>query len=223
MTTVADQTAAEGVRKRDKPSLRTCIVTRDELPPAELIRFVVAPDGTITPDLARKLPGRGVWVRCTAADVATAATRNAFAKSLKRKVNVAVDLPALVEQLMVARTVQALSLANKAGLVVTGFSKVDAEVGRGAVMIVVHAAEAAIDGSNKLDRKHVAIATDQGRTVQIVRELTIAQLDLATGRENVVHAALSAGGATTRFSIEAERLGRYRLPQSLPARVAKAE
>jgi uncharacterized protein len=218
-TDVVDST----MRRPDKPSLRTCIVTRDELPPEELIRFVPAPDGAITPDLARKLPGRGVWVRCNAADVATAVARNAFAKSLKRKVTAAADLPAQVEALIAARAVQALALANKAGLVVTGFSKVDAEIGRGNVIVVVHAAEAAADGSGKLDRKHVAVASDQGRVAKIVKELTIAQLDLAIGRENVVHAALSAGGAATRFSIEAERLARYRLPNSLLSRAATAE
>jgi uncharacterized protein len=223
MTAEAEIAVTEVVRSREKPSLRTCIVTRDELPPAELIRFVPGPDGTITPDLARKLPGRGVWVTCSASRLAEAVARKAFAKSLKRQVNVPADLPALVEQLMVKRAVEALSLANKAGLVVTGFSKVDAETGRGNIVALVHATEAAADGSNKLNRKWIAVAADLGLTPLIVDELTIAQLDLATGRENVVHAALSAGGATSRFSIEAERLGRYRLHNSSPARASTAE
>ena len=42
--------------------LRTCVVTRAELPQADLIRFVADPDGVIVPDLAQRLPGRGVWV-----------------------------------------------------------------------------------------------------------------------------------------------------------------
>ena len=124
---------------------------------------------------------------------------------------------------MVARTIQTLSMANKAGLMVTGFSKVDAELGRGNIALLVHATDAAADGCVKLDRKWRAVAADLGREPRIVNELTILQLDLATGRENVVHAALSAGGATTRFSIEAERLGRYRLPNSLPAPEFRAE
>jgi uncharacterized protein len=223
MTAEADTAVTELVRKRVKPSLRTCIVTRAELPPSELIRFVPSPDGTITPDLARKLPGRGVWVTCSSARVDEAVAGKAFAKSLKRLVNVPADLPALVEQLMVKRVIEALSLANKAGLVVTGFAKVDAETGRGAIVALVHAAEAAPDGCGKLDRKWTAVAKDLGITPLIVNRLTIAQLDLATGRENVVHAALSAGGATSRFSIEAERLGRYRLHNSLPARASTAE
>ena len=124
---------------------------------------------------------------------------------------------------MVNRTIQALAMANKAGRVVTGFSKVDSELGRGNIVVLVHASDAAQDGCAKLDRKWKAVAADIGREPRIVTELKIQQLDLAIGRENVVHAALSAGGATTRFSIEAERLGRYRLPNSLPARDVTAE
>ena len=39
-----------------------CIVTRTVKDEAELVRFVRGPDGVVVPDLARKLPGRGVWV-----------------------------------------------------------------------------------------------------------------------------------------------------------------
>lgn len=210
-------------RKGRKPSLRTCIVTRAERLPAELIRFVPAPDGTITPDLARKLPGRGVWVTCSAACIEQAVAKKAFAKSLKRQVNIPEQLGCQIERLMVGRVIESLSLANKAGLLLTGFSKLDAELGRGNVVVLLHAVEAAADGCHKLDRKWRAVAADLGREPRICKDLTIAQLDLATGRENVVHAGLSAGGATTRFSIEAERLGRYRSNISLSTREVAAE
>ena len=211
------------VRERDKPSLRTCIVTRAELPPADMIRFVPAPDGSITPDLARKLPGRGVWVTCNSELLTEAVRSKAFAKSLKCKVTAPDDLAAQVERLMVKRVIEALALANKAGCLVTGFSKIDAELSRGNLVVLLHGLEASVDGSGKLDRKWRAVAADLGKKATIVNELTIAQLDLATGRENVVHAGLSAGGATSRFSIEVERLGRYRLPSSSLVREAKAE
>jgi uncharacterized protein len=223
MSTEVEIAGTGATRKRDKPSLRTCIVTRAELPPTDLIRFVPGPDGTITPDLARRLPGRGVWVTCSRERVAEAVARKAFARSLKRPVNADPDLADRVEQLLIRRTGEALAIANKAGQVVTGFAKVDSELSKGAVAVLIHASEAAEDGSHKLDRKYAAVTADYGQTPQIVTELTIAQLDLAMGRENVVHAALSAGGATTRFSIEAERLGRYRLQNSSPARASSAE
>ncbi len=99
-------------------SLRRCVVTRAERAPDDLLRFVVDPSGAIVPDLARKLPGRGVWVTADKASVAAAVKANAFAKSLKRQVTVAPDLPDRVESLFVKRALEALSLANKAGLVV---------------------------------------------------------------------------------------------------------
>lgn len=191
-------------------SLRRCILTRSERPPDDLIRFVVDPSGAIVPDLARKLPGRGVWVTADKASVSAAAKANAFAKSLKRQVKVPPDLPQAIETLFVRRVLEALSLANKAGLVSTGFEKVERLLGSGQAAALVHGSDAAQDGRHKLDRKFAAIQQDRGQTAAIVDCLTIAQLSLAIGRSNVVHAGLKQGGATHRFLREAKRLRRYR-------------
>ena len=48
--------------RANEPSERTCVVTRRTEPVARLIRFVMAPDGSVVPDLRRRLPGRGVWI-----------------------------------------------------------------------------------------------------------------------------------------------------------------
>src|SRR5207247_5036268 len=58
-------------------------------------------------DLARRLPGRGVWVDATRQAVAVAVRKGVFARSLKRQVSVSSDLPALVERLMTRRLVDA--------------------------------------------------------------------------------------------------------------------
>lgn len=209
---------------------RTCAVTRAKLSPAELLRFVRAPDGTITPDLAHRLPGRGVWVTLDRAVVEMAAERNAFSRSLKRAVVVPDDLAGLVERLLVTRCTQALALANKAGLVVAGFAKVEAQIASGTVAALLHASDASHDGAAKLDgklraRAHLeALANSPDpaagssaprharpiRTAQIVTDLTIHELSLALGRENVVHAAVIHGGAARYFLTEIQRLKRYR-------------
>lgn len=190
--------------------LRRCILTRAERSPDDLIRFVVDPDGRIVADLARKLPGRGVWVTADQASVAAAAKANAFAKSLKRPVEVPEDLPQTVEALFVRRALEALSLANKAGLVTTGFEKVEALIGGGRAAALVQGCDASDDGKRKLERKFAAIQRDRGQAAPIVDWLTVEQLSLAIGRSNVVHAGLKPGGATQRFLSEAERLRRYR-------------
>lgn len=215
---------------------RTCVVTRRRLEPDELIRFVRAPDGTITPDLAHRLPGRGVWVGLSRDTVTAAAAGSAFARSLKRPVVVPEDLAGLVERLMVRRAQDALAIANKAGLVVAGYAKVESALASGKVALLVHAREAAADGRDKLDRKFAAVLRQQAEAKSaaatpavddevntddpapkgdpvddlLVSELGSDELSLALGRQNVVHAALSRGGATQYFQCEVGRLRRYR-------------
>ena len=190
--------------------LRRCAVSRAHKPPDELIRFVAGPDRTIVPDLARRLPGRGVWVDATRAAVAEAVRRKAFARSLQRNVEVPAELPTLVERLMQQRLVETVSLANKAGLLVAGFAKVEELIAAGRAVVVIHAVEAAADGAQKLDRKFKVLARSPDGQAEIVRELTVAELSLAMGRPSVIHAAAADGGASRRLIDEARRLGRYR-------------
>lgn len=195
----------------DEPE-RSCIVTRAKLTPDELIRFVAGPDGVIVPDLACRLPGRGVWVQCRKDLVATAAKTNAFARSLKAKVSVPDSFEERVEALLLRRAMDALSLANKAGLVVPGFTKVDILIAKGEAIGLVHALEAADDGAGKLDRRLKSVLAELGIESEppIVRVLTGDELSLAMGRPHVVHAALMKGGAVQNFLREAVRLQSYR-------------
>jgi predicted RNA-binding protein YlxR (DUF448 family) len=170
----------------------------------------MAPDGAIVPDLARRLPGRGVWVAATRETVAAAVRQKAFARSLKQQVSMPDDLPGLVERLLVKRVGEALSLTNKAGLLVAGFAKVEGLLQQAAAVILIHASDAAADGVEKLNRKFKALVGSEGCENSILAELTSAELSLAIGRPNVVHAAASEGGASQRMLQEAVRLRRYR-------------
>lgn len=208
-TEIADRPAAE-----HQTSLRTCVVSREQKPPEELIRFVPGPDGQIVPDAARRLPGRGVWVSAERSAVSEAVKRNAFARSLKRQVEVAPDLPDVVERLLVKRAVDALSLANKAGLVTVGFTRIETAITAGSVAALLHGREAAADGVGKLNRRFQAVSANIGKPTPIIQELTVEQISLALGRSNVVHAALSAGGATKNFLNEVGRVTRYRSGES---------
>lgn len=199
--------------------LRLCAVTRAERPVEDLVRFVAAPDGEITPDLSRRLPGRGVWVSADHTSVAAAVKSKAFARSLKRQVNIPADLADRVEALLAKRTVETLALANKAGLATTGFAQVEEAIERENPALLLHASDAAPGGRIKLDRKFQAIQASMGRQAPIIDVLDITQLSLAMGRSNVVHAALKHGGVTEKFISEAGRLLRYRSGGSFPAPV----
>ena len=98
-------------------------------PVGDLIRFVVAPDGSVVPDLKRRLPGRGVWVTATRHALAEAVTRKVFARGFKRDVRVAPDLVDVTERLLERAALDALAIAHKAGRVAAGFAKVEAALG----------------------------------------------------------------------------------------------
>jgi predicted RNA-binding protein YlxR (DUF448 family) len=207
-----DADAMHGVEgEADVGPLRLCAVSRVRKPPEELVRFVLDPEGTVVPDLARRLPGRGVWVSATRDAVAEALRARVFARGFKQQVTAPGDLAGLVERLMARRLAEALSIANKAGLVVAGFTKVAELLERGGAAVLLHAANAAADGVAKLDRKFKGLMGSAAAEMATVRELTGAEMSLAIGRSNVIHAAAAEGGASQRIVEEARRLRRYRL------------
>ncbi len=202
--------AVEAEAADEGGSLRLCAATRAVRSPDDLIRFVAGPDGSVVPDVARKLPGRGVWVTADRNSVAEAVRLKSFARSLKKAVTAAPDLPDIVERLLARRTLDALSLANKAGLVTAGFAQVEALLEAGQAVALLQGSDGAEGGRDKLDRKYRAISAAHGSPATIVDAFTIAEISLAMGRTNVVHAGLIQGGATKRFLSEAGRVQRYR-------------
>lgn len=189
------------MRERTEPE-RRCIVTGESGPKGPLVRFVVGPDSRLVPDLAERLPGRGIWVTAAAEPLERAARRNLFAKAARGKVEVPEDLAGLVARLSAARLVELLALARKAGLAIAGHDKVKARLSRGPVAALVEAS----DGSEQGRARLRPLAGDAPR----IACLTGAELGLAFGRERVIHAALEAGGITDRVLREAERLGGLR-------------
>lgn len=196
--------------------LRLCVASRAERPPEELIRFVAGPDGALVPDLARRLPGRGVWVTADRQSLTKAVKTNAFARGLKRQVKLPSDLIEDVEKLLLRRVGDALAIANKAGLVTTGFSQVEAFLADAKALALLHGSDGAEGGRDKLDRKYKAIRTACNRPAVIVDWLTIDEISLAMGRSNVVHAGLKEGGASERFLSEALRLKGFRSGSDVP-------
>jgi len=186
---------------------RRCIATGAILPEDKLVRFVVAPDSGIVADLDAKLPGRGLWLCADRATIAKAAARNDFAKAAKAKVSVPVDLADHVERLIVARMQSDLGLARRAGLLAAGFDNVLRALDAKTVpALLLAAADAAADGRRKLDS---AVAA-RGLRIATIAELTRAELSLALGRENVVHAAVRPGALAQRLKLNSSRLAGLR-------------
>ncbi len=210
-TGLAAEALASPAKTDGAVPLRQCAVTRAERPVSDMIRFGVGPDLAIVPDIAGKLPGRGIWVEATRTAVAEAAKRNVFQKSLKKPAKVAPDLADTVDRLLADAARQALSFATKAGCVVTGFSKVEETIEGGRAVALFQAHDASEDGMDRLKRKFVAERGGKGLPHPVVRIFAIDELSLAIGRSNVVHAALTAGGQADMATVKARRLMRYRL------------
>ena len=196
--------------------VRRCALTRARRPKEELIRFVLGPDGAIVPDLRERLPGRGVWLTASMDCVAEAAKRNAFSSALKTKVSVPPGLAEQVDRRLTETALSALAIANKAGQVVFGFAKIEEAIAKGAVVALLHAKEASEDGCRKLDGKFRAESRDQW--VAPSHAFSTDELGLASGRTNVIHAALIQGGAALALLAAASKLERYRKGTSAFAR-----
>jgi predicted RNA-binding protein YlxR (DUF448 family) len=189
---------------------RTCIVTRKAGGAAGLIRFVRGPDGAIVADLKRNLPGRGCWVTADRAHVDRAAAKNLFARALKSPVVVPEDLGGMVDGLMARAALGALGLARKAGSAVFGAAKVENAVRGGSALMVLHAADAADDGIRKIAGARRATAYAGGPAVPAYKLFSAAELGLALGGTNVIHAAVLADGAGRAALKRIAALDRFR-------------
>jgi predicted RNA-binding protein YlxR (DUF448 family) len=213
MLALADPDLDDGPRTEKSATMRMCAVSREVRPIDELIRFVVGPAGEVVPDVKRKLPGRGLWISASRRAVAEAVRRHQFSRGFKRGVRVAPTLPAEIEALLVRSAIEALGVAAKAGQVVSGFAKVEGALQQQEIAALIHASDGAADGIRKLD----AIVRQRGGKhgespeIPIVNVLTSAELDLALGRSNVIHAALLAGPASKTFLSRCQMLVRYRM------------
>jgi len=126
----------------------------------------------------------------------------------QRDIRTPLDLVERTEKLLERSALDALAIAGKAGLVAAGFTRAEAALENGAAVALLHAAEASADGIRKLDAAWRRRQSD--RPLVAIGFLTLAQLDLALNRPNVVHAALLAGPASETFLARCRRLERFR-------------
>jgi predicted RNA-binding protein YlxR (DUF448 family) len=200
------QTLAAAARERRD------IVSGQVTDEAGLIRFVAGPEGFVTPDLARKLPGRGLWVAADRASVETAAKKGLFARAAKAKLVAPPDLADQVESLLKRRLLSGLGLARRAGELTSGFEKVSAAIDAGRAAWLIEASDGAADGRRKLWGK----TRKQAPPTPVFGLFSAEELGLALGAENVIHTAFLAGRAADRWAQDALRLSGFcpLLPES---------
>ncbi|PRY93027.1 hypothetical protein BCF33_1892 [Hasllibacter halocynthiae] len=192
-------------KDRDEPQ-RRCLVTGETGPKQGLIRFVLGPDGAPVPDVLGKLPGRGFYVAADRGALGRAVAKRMFSKGAKAPVPVPPEwaeggLADLVEGQLLRRVQDGIAMARKAGLAVSGYEKVRGWLESGEGRVLVQARDGSARGKSKLN------TPPGGRFIGC---LTGDELGLSFGRPHVIHAALAAGGLTTRVVEDAGKLSGLR-------------
>jgi uncharacterized protein len=212
MSPASSQIEAEGQRRGRE---RRCIVSTESLGDAQLIRFALAPDGVVVPDVAAKLPGRGAWVRADRASVDAAVRKGAFARAFKAQVKATDDLSTQVEALLARRCLDQLGLMRRAGALAFGATQVDAAIRAKPALMLVEASDGAEEGREKLMSLHIGL---WGHPPATVGCFNVAELGVALGRERVIHACLLQERLATGWAAEIGRLAGFRaiVPSSWP-------
>jgi hypothetical protein len=196
------------IEKDDKAMReRKCIVSGEVREAAHLIRFVVSPDGEVVPDVAAKLPGRGIWISADRKSIDHAVAKNLFSKAAKANVKAPADLAARVEKQLTQRLLNDLGLARRSGALVLGFDNIARAMDEKVPPpVLVEASDGSKDGRRKL----YAVAHARGLKPVEVDCFSGDELSLALGKENVIHAALKSGALAEKVIFEAGRLSGFR-------------
>lgn len=199
----------EQPKDRDDGPERKCIATGEVQPKHGLIRFVIGPEGQIAPDLAEKLPGRGIWVSADRAALDKAAQKRLFSRAAKQAVSVPDGLTDHVETLLASRVINLISLARKGGGATCGYEKVKSKLAGEEAQVLIQASDGSERGKSKLSTPYRG---------DFIGWLTAAELGKAFGRQTVIHAALDAGGLSKRVVEDAARLKGLRVSDGEMAR-----
>jgi predicted RNA-binding protein YlxR (DUF448 family) len=193
--------------------MRRCIVTRARFARETMLRFVIGPDNAVVPDLAAKLPGRGIWLSARGDVLETARTKGAFARAARSKVAIPADLSALLQAGLSRRIGEILGLARRAGQAVCGYQKVREWLVAGRAGLIVQASDGSADERARLVGREI--------TVPVVAPLTGHALGAVFSRDHVVHVAVLPGRLAKAIEIETERLTGLMAGQGLQQRAGK--
>ncbi|PWC34389.1 hypothetical protein TSO352_15960 [Azospirillum sp. TSO35-2] len=195
----------------EKGPLRRCIASGTVHPKGGMIRFVIAPDGEVVPDLEEALPGRGLWVTADRDALAKAMSKSVFAKAARRAVKVPPDLAERLDRLLERRCLNGLGLARRAGHVLAGYEKVREalkanQVGRAGPppALLVEAADGSLDQRGKV--------TALAPSLPVIDLFVSSALAAALGRDHAVHAVVARGRLASGLARDAARLKGLRGP-----------
>jgi predicted RNA-binding protein YlxR (DUF448 family) len=198
--------------------LRQCIVTRERLPKERMIRFVVGPDRQLVPDLAGRLPGRGIWLSASGDVIESQGAQEdrqpkdkrrdgladrrlvrAFSRAARGPVSVPPDLSGMLQAALVRRITELLGLTRRAGQAVAGFEKAREYLRTSPSRLVLQASDGSV-------AERARFLSGAAPDLVVFDPLPGEVLGRIFGRENVVHVAIAPGKLAESLAIEAGRL-----------------
>lgn len=187
------------------PVLRRDVTSGESADTDAMIRFVVSPDGVLVPDVAHKLPGRGIWVRSERSALEIAIRKNIFARAAKRQVKADTGMVEQVHGLLRRRCLDLLGLARREGLLISGYEKILSNVKARKLAWLIEASDGSADGRNRILAANRAVQSN----AKVCGCFGNADLSLALGLENAIHIALLPGRRVERWSSEMKRLSGF--------------
>ena len=162
---------------------RTCIITGETDEATNLLRFVVGPDKSLTPDVWNKLPGRGAYTLPKPEYVKEALYKNRFAKHLgfyKHLSPREIDLfLSSLEKLLQKNFIEQIGLVRKQGSAVAGAGNLkENQVAKGLLI--------AADASKSEARKIMSLT----RPSWILKNIPSETLGKAFGRNSLAFAGI---------------------------------
>jgi len=181
---------------------RRCISTGSIMNTKSMVRFVVGPDGGAVPDVFCKLPGKGMWVSSKKSSLDRALSKNLFSVVSKKPVLINNNLSKQIEDSILKKLLNLISLARKANQAIAGFEKVKGSLETARAVLLIQAS----DGSPR-EKSRLRPPIGDGTLINCLK---MQELGLAFGRESVIHAAIMRGGLHKEITLEALRLGGIR-------------
>ena len=208
-------------RRGHKPLERRCLASGETRDPVNMVRFVLDPEGVVTPDIQGKLPGRGVWVSSDRKSLEKVIAQKSFARGFKGKAKVKGDLVSLTEQLLVRRVLGLITMARKASLIAMGNDQVQAMAREASIAFRIEASDGSEDGRSKIRTLAKAINRELELPDPIVIGcFTADEIGRALGRESIVHAAIKPSKLAKSLKVDVARLSGFRtlIPMEWPDR-----
>jgi len=211
-----------GPDKRGHKSVeRRCLASGGIRDPKDMVRFVLSPEGVVTPDIAGKLPGRGVWVSAERKSLEKTIALKSFARGFKGKAKLEGDLVNLTERLLMRRVLGLITMARKSSVIAMGFDQVQSMARESAIKFRIEAKDGSKDGRGKIRTLSKAINREQELADPIVIGcFTAEEIGNALARESIVHAAIRPCKLAKSLAVDVKKLSGFKelIPLEWPDR-----